>query len=750
MFSAVDDLLAALGAEDPVVLFLDDLHWADSATASLLRSLATSDEPSQLLIVGTFRDAELAADHPMGQALAAFRRVPGIERLHLDGLAAADVVALIAYWTGGEITGGATGLADDLVAETDGNAFFVTEVIRHLDTTGRWAMPDSVREVLAERVGRIGSVAQEVLGAAAVIGMEFDLGLVTAVTNSSDEKVLAILVDAASAALVHEVAGAPGRFQFTHTLVQHAILADLGATREVGLHRRVAEMLEASHDGASSVAELARHWMQATRVSDTARARDWARQAGDDALASLAPGDAVAYFRQALLLHEQTPGPDATTRIDLLTSLGTAERLSGDPEHRETLLRACRLAFRDADGARLAAAALANNGGTFSIFGGVDVDRVEMLEAALESSSSLQERALLLGTLANELTYSGDYPRRRAIADDALDAARATGDETLIVRVMNLIFYSLWVPETLAERLALTEESLTIVDQVDDPLVRFWVSISSYLNLIQAGRVEDSDALLANLRVYADRLAQPALQWRAFHTLAARELLAGNSDAAEAASDRSLELGLQAGMSVANTYFKSQSMCLHWMRGTMDQLAGRIKGTAPRTANAVASLALIFAEAGRVDEAVALLDHAEANSFADLPRDPAYITGLALFAEGAILTNHVAAAEKLHDLLLPFADQVAFDGVLTMGSLEQYLGPLALLLGRTDEAVERLDRSCTFHAGIRAKFFEARSRLWLAQASNSQTHLDRARELAEINGYTRVHERSSALVLTSG
>ena len=515
----------------------------------------------------------------------------------------------------------------------------------------------------------------------------------------------------------------------------------------------MAEVLETSSGGASSVPELARHWMQATRVSDTDRARDWARQAGDAALASLAPGDAVAYFRQALLLHEQSPAPDDGIAIDLLTSLGTAERLNGDPEHRATLLPACRLAQRNGDATRLSAAALANNGGTFSIFGGVDHERVEMLEAAIAICGSQTERALLLGTLANELTYSGDYARRRALAHEALEAARATHDEGLIVRVMNLIFYSLWIPDTLSERLALTDESRSIIARVDDPLARFWVSISSYLNLIQAGRVDECDVLLDEMRADADRLEQPALQWRALHTVAARELLAGNAERAEVAAKASLELGLQAGMPVANTYFKSQVMCFHWLRGTMADLAGGIKGDSPRSPNAVASLALIFSESGRSDEAVALLDRAVERSFADLPRDPAYITALALFAEGAILTGHVAAAEQLHELLLPFANQVGFDGVLTMGHLEQYLGPLALVMGRVDEAVERLDRSCVFHESIGAHFFEARSRVWLGAAlrrrssagdeAAAQAAFERGRSLAAQHGYRLVRQRAA-------
>jgi class 3 adenylate cyclase/predicted ATPase len=350
LFSAAADLLAGCSEHAPVVVFLDDLHWADAGTSSLLRSLATVPDPARLLVVGTFRSDELKGDHPMGQALAAFRRVPAVTRIDLGGLRSADVVELIERWTGADGGAGALQLADDLVVETDGNAFFVTEVVRHLDETGQLAdlsttslgatavMPDSIREVLGERVARLGSNADDVLATAAVIGNEFGLSVLGAVTGMDDSKLLGILADAATAALVHEVADTPGRFQFTHALVQHAVLVNLGPTREASLHRRVAEVLESATDAGAQVAELAHHWLQATRRSDSARARDWALQAGDDAMVSLAPGDAVAYYRQALLLHDQLRDDDVAMRIDLLTRLGTAERQSGDPEHRDTLL----------------------------------------------------------------------------------------------------------------------------------------------------------------------------------------------------------------------------------------------------------------------------------------------------------------------------------------------------------------------------------------------------------------------------
>jgi hypothetical protein len=390
------------------------------------------------------------------------------------------------------------------------------------------------------------------------------------------------------------------------------------------------------------------------------------------------------------------------------------------------------------------------------VFGGRDVERLEMLEAAIESGSGNGQQALLLGTLANELTYSGDFAQRRRIVDDALAAARASHDPSLHLHVLNLIFYPLWVPETLDERVAMTEESLQLVDRVDDPLTQFWTAVTAQTNLLQAGRVVESDPHLDRIAVLADRLAQPALQWRARHIAATRQLLEGDPDAAESLAREGLELGTRAGEPVANVYFKSQDMCVHWLRGTMADLSAGIKGDTPRPPNVSASLCLIFSESGRDDDARVLLDREADVAFSDVPRDPAMLASLAMFAEGAILIGDRRSTEHLHPQLAPYAGQVAFDGVTVMGSLEHYVGGLATVLGRHDEAVGRLERSCEVHATIEAPFFEARSRHRLAAAllarnepgdvAAAQAELHRAVGIAEHHRYRMVHLRAAQLL----
>ena len=192
--------------------------------------------------------------------LAALHRQRGISRIELAGLDHSGVVALLEAAAGQSLDAAGVSLARAVYRETDGNPFFVSEVLRHLsetgairqDTTGGWvaesaleqlALPDSVRVVIGARVGRLGTDARRVLSVASVIGRDFDLDLLARATKTSEDDLLDILDAAASVALVREVAET-GRYSFAHALIQHTLYEDLGHNRRARSHRQVAEALE--------------------------------------------------------------------------------------------------------------------------------------------------------------------------------------------------------------------------------------------------------------------------------------------------------------------------------------------------------------------------------------------------------------------------------------------------------------------------------------------------------------------------
>ncbi len=191
LFGAVVDLLARVSAPTSVVLVLDDLHWADRTTLQLLRHVASTSTPMRLLVLGTFRETDISASHPLTEVLAALHREAAVERVSLEGLDDLELLTLMEFIAGHEMDGTATALRDELREETNGNPFFVTEILRHLVETGTIAaselrstgLPVSVREVVGRRVQRLGEDAGRVLSIAAVIGRDFDLPLLAGVRH---------------------------------------------------------------------------------------------------------------------------------------------------------------------------------------------------------------------------------------------------------------------------------------------------------------------------------------------------------------------------------------------------------------------------------------------------------------------------------------------------------------------------------------------------------------------------------------
>ncbi len=333
LFAAVLALLATVSEHQPVVLVLDDLQWADPGSLLLLRHFASSDQSLPVLVLGNYRDDELPHSDALRSLLAALHRQNGVSRIELPGLDDTGVVALVEAAAGHALDDAAVDLAHALYRETDGNPFFVSEVLRHLsetgaiylDATGRWVaehgpdrmtLPDSVREVIGARVGRLGPEAGSVLGTAAVIGRHFDLEVLAPATGTTEDDLFDILESAAAAALVREHSAAAGRYSFVHALIQHTLYDDLGPSRRARAHRRVAEALEGLGGGRpdTRLGELARHWVKTSQPADLAKALDYSRRAADAALAALAPADALGYYAQALDLYSRTDAARSGTR----------------------------------------------------------------------------------------------------------------------------------------------------------------------------------------------------------------------------------------------------------------------------------------------------------------------------------------------------------------------------------------------------------------------------------------------------
>jgi class 3 adenylate cyclase/tetratricopeptide (TPR) repeat protein len=734
LFAAVVGVLAALSRAQPVVLVLDDLQWADEGSLLMLRHLAAAGQVTRVLILGTYRDAGLAGSHPLTDALAALHRQGRLSRIELAGLDDAGVVALLEAAAGYTLDDTGVSLARAVHRETDGNPFFVSEVLRHLsetgaiyrDAAGRWAaagaleqmaLPESVRVVIGARVGRLGPDAARALSVAAVIGRDFDLDLLAVATKTSEDELLDVLDAAAAVTLVRELPDPAGRYSFAHSLIQHTLYEDLGPTRRARAHRRVAEALEelcGDHPGAR-VGELARHWSNAPQPGGLAQAIRYSRAAADAALEALAPQDALRYYAQALALSGRVADLDPILSLDLTIGLGTAQRQTGDPAYRGTLLGAARRAAELGQTDCLVRAALASDRGFFSTVGTTNAANIEVLETALASlPGDHPDRALVLALLCQELTHGSPLGRRIALAEEALTIAKASDHDAVIVRVLNLIALPLRVPAQLEQSLVRTADALARAERLGDPVQLFWALGRRASIAAWAGDIDEMDRCLERDRLLADQIDQPGLRWVVSNELVARALLAGDIERAERLAAEAFKIGTDAGEPDAGLYFNGEVLGICARRGTLGDIAELIAQTArenPGLPALVGNLARAYVQAGKIDDARRLL-HEFARSGFDPPLDYLWLVGMAGWAEVAIACGDPEYAGPIFDRLAPWADQLTYIDLATEGPVSLYLGGLAAVLGRHGEAEAYFAKSADFCERAAARCFAAQTDLW--------------------------------------
>ncbi|SDC93516.1 Transcriptional regulatory protein, C terminal [Geodermatophilus telluris] len=294
-----------------LLVVLDDLQWADVASHRLLAHLATTLADAPVVVLVTYRDRDLDGGEPLADTLAALARTAPVDRLELAGLEVADVARVMASHVGTDPDEKLARLVSD---RTGGNPFFVLEVLRLLGSSG-WPqrapgeaaslvaqqVPAGVRDVLRRRLGRLPDQTRTVLLVAAVVGQQFDLDVLRAVTGLDDDDALAAVELTVSAGLVVEDLVTVGRFRFAHALVREAIYGEISRARRARLHARVGQaLLDRRGDDADSVLQLAQHWWLAAPVVGAERAIPHVMAAAELCLDTFAHEEAERQLRRSL------------------------------------------------------------------------------------------------------------------------------------------------------------------------------------------------------------------------------------------------------------------------------------------------------------------------------------------------------------------------------------------------------------------------------------------------------------------
>jgi len=726
LFDSITTFLKNASKGQPIVLVLDDLHWADKPSLLLLQFLARELRGARLLVLATYRDVEVRRQHPLSQALGELNREGLSQRILLRGLTARDVARFI------EITAGAappTALVEAVYRETEGNPFFVNEVVRLLVADGRlehpeqvtsWSVtiPQSVREVVGRRLDHLSEACNRVLTVASVIGREFDLRVLEGVVGAhgeapvSGDRLLEALEEAAGARVIMEVPRSADRYSFSHALIRETLYEELSTTRRVRLHRQIGEVLEKIYGDnlEPHLAELAYHFSEGAQGGDVDKAIDYARRAAERATSLTAYEDAAGHYQMALQALDVKEKPDDARRCELLLALGEAQNKAGDRDRaKETFLQAAEVARQRRDAESLARAVL-GFAGVLGQWGVVDERVTGLLEEALgalgEEDSAL--RASLLSRLGMELWFSGRPEPADLPSQESVEVARRVGDPKGLADALWIRYLVLGGPEHVEARLAAGAE---IVRLADESGARDRGMYGHYVRIVALLELGDREAGYAEIEACARRakeLRQPQfLGWATLYQ-ATRACMEGRFQEAERLNEETRALGERAQEPLLTQLHRWQTYQLRELQVGWGAIEVDLKeeiAESPAIPGLQIFLALMYVETGREREARDEFEDLAASDFADLPRDGQWFGNAAVLGEMSALLGDARRAATLYDLLLPYADRNVVDQGFASyyGSAARYLGLLATTMKRWEEAERHFEDALEMNARMGAR-----------------------------------------------
>jgi DNA-binding SARP family transcriptional activator len=738
LYEAVSSWLAAVSQARPVVLVVDDLHWASTPTHRLLvhvvRNLA-GEPDARILLLATYRDTEIDADHPLHATLADLRRVgAALDVLPVEPLSEPEVSALVADLTeeartdvegppsrvGDGVAGGTTRVVDPLASlaftRSRGNPFFATEILRHCIEVGAatldgdtWIvdgpaavlLPDSVRDVVRHRLQRLDATARELLRLVALLGPDADVAILTAVAEDADAVVDALDVTWRSG-LIEETE--EGRYQLTHGLIRSTLLDDLPAARRRRYHARIVDCFEAVRP--DDVMALAHHSFEAgPGDEERARALRYAIAAGERALSQRASTDAIGWFTRACSLASHLPRLDPGLGLQARCGLGEAQGDTGDQTYRETLLAATQDALAAGHLDLAARAVIANHrAATVSMIGAVDRERVDALESLLArlfadrpaagSGQNPEQRARILALLSLELTFDRtQHDRRLLLADQALAIAQAVDDPLLEAWVATTTRVPSTVPERVRELVQRTDRAASIADAGEDPFLRCAAKVTSHQARLGIGDLRGARQQAQDALELASEIGVPYLRILAGFNAVQFHAYDGDLVGAHEANAACLAFSQEVGEADTQAWWGAIEASLAVVEGTVGHLTEPIASFADAFPDLLAwraAQAMALAVAGRHDEAREVVDDHGFRHPDALPCDWITASAWANLAVTAFELEDPELGRMLMACVGPHRDQWAHLNVFCQAPLEVSYGLAAAAVGHLNDSVEAL------------------------------------------------------------
>lgn len=716
LFDRFCEFLGRIAAAHPLLLVIDDAHWADAGSLLLLQFLAGRLAKMPLAVIVTSRE-------PLSELTASITRHPWARHQVLPGLTRAEARTLLAAYV---TRAPRRSELDRMMHLTGGNPYFVKELGQLLadgqqvfDAEEAIPWPASLLAVTLQPYHRLSLDCRTLLQAASVVGRDFDAEVTAVAARMPVRHALTLLDEAVEQRVIAHVGAS--RYQFLHALVREAILGRLHPSDRIRLHEATALALDhqAGAGDLVSSATLAHHFCNGLPLTKRRQAAGYCIAAGESAYAAFAFEEAVFQFRRALgILGTSSPDREA---CDLLLRLGAAEAGAGEwALSRRTFEDAAAIARRLACPDRLSRAALGFRGMMWAT-NPVDSDAIELLEEARLklAKGSLSLQIEVLSVLSRSLYFSTDKPRARQYSDTALALASKAGDNRLSVIALEAHIVTFLQPGQSNELLRAAETLLRLSDTLSDPQYRFNANIFRQFALLSLGRLAEADAELELVSKLATSYPHPRFKWQLALLRAARATLRGHLALAEKLSATAHDLGSRIHDSSPIQYQLLQGFHRAQLRHDVVAWSAIIQQALeqlPQIPAVRIAHAWLLAHTSHHELATEALHELSANSFELVPPNFLSLWLLTVMADTAARVADQYHARLLYEHLLPHASHfiVAGWGTLVDGSVHHYIGLLAQTLGMYNTAREHFEHAIAANRRIGAPALTARSSFHLA------------------------------------
>ena len=721
---AIKRLLLRESLSQPLILIFEDLHWLDEGSRALLNLIADSIGTARLLMLVNYRPE---FSHNWGNKTY-------YTQLRLDPLGVESGEQMLQALLNDSHD--LAPLKRLIIEKTEGNPFFMEEIVQALfeqgalsrngsirlaKSLGTIQIPSTVQAVLASRIDRLPPDQKDLLQTLAVIGKEFPFRLVREVSGKSDDDLQRLLSELQLAEFIYEQPAVSDiAYVFKHALSQQVASGSTLHERRRSLHHRVARVLEGQFpEMVETQPELiAHHYTEAGMGSEAVP--HWHR-AGERSLQRWANVEAINHLKKGLELlgsisdsAERNRPEDDARRYSLLYKLGEAQQAAGEFNGAcDAFLGANEIARSLGSTDDLVNAALEYS--QTAHWGGVTTPSVvRLLEDGLQQLGS-EDNPLstrVLGNLALALGVMGEQQQAMEYAEKAVTMARRYDDPVLLANSLQGMFYAMSRPEQAQQRLEVSNQLLEASRAAHSAELGHEALWPRSYALFESGEMVAADQANDELSRLSEERNRPFTIYLVAVFRAARAAMSGRFEDSERLAQQALTIGQRVQGEAASGIFGQQMFVLRRQQGRLKEVEPVVRMFVQQNSAAAAwrpGLAVIYSELGLTDDARGEFEELARHDFADLPHDVTWLGTMSYLVDVCTFVKDRARAGILYQLLLPFdgANVVVGSGIACHGAISRYLGALAATLERWDDAARHFEDALAMNARMDA-------RVWLA------------------------------------